>query len=126
MGREGNGKLLFGYARLPELNYLEPALSARAPEIDKKADGFNIAVEVQNLGQVSSELADIEIVYSTDSQVVKVAAGTVRPLKPFEKTTVKLTCGKIFEAGAAYTLKVVINPDAKHSIVLERKVAPVP
>jgi hypothetical protein len=126
LGRTSDGKLLFGYARLPELNYLEPALSARAPTIDKKADGFKIDVEVQNFGQVSSEPADIEITYSTDNQAVKVAAGTVRALKPFEKTTVELTCGEIFEAGAAYALKVVINPDAKLPVVLERKVTPVP
>ncbi len=79
------------------------------PKSEKKEDGFNIAVEVQNFGQVSSEPADIEIVYSTDNQVVKVAAGTVRSLKPFQKTTVELACGKIFEAAVAYTLKVIIK-----------------
>ena len=126
LGRNSNGKLLYGYARLPWLNYLEPALSACTPKIDKKEDGFNIAVEVQNFGQVSSEPADIKIVYSTDDQVVEVAAGTVRSLKPFQKTTIELTCGKIFEAAVAYALKVIINPNARHPVTLERQITPVP
>jgi hypothetical protein len=126
LGKNSDGKLLYGYARLPWLNYLEPALSACMPKIDKKRDGFNIAVEVQNFGQVSSEPADIKIVYSTDGQVVEVAAGVVGSLKPFQKTTVELTCGKIFEAGIAYTLKVIINPDAQYPVTLEGQITPVP
>ena len=126
LGKNSGGKLLYGYARLPWLNYLEPALSACMPKIDKKRDGFNIAVEVQNFGQVSSEPADIKIVYSTDSQVVEVAAGVVGSLKPFQKTTVELTCGRIFKAGIAYTLEVIINPDAQYPVTLEGKITPVP
>lgn len=126
LGKNSSGKLLYGYARLPWLNYLEPALSACMPKIDKKRDGFNIAVEVRNFGQVSSEPADIKIVYSTDGQVVEVAAGVVGSLKPFQKTTVELTCGKIFEAGVAYTLKVIINPDAQYPVTLEGQITPVP
>ncbi len=92
------------------------------PKIDKNEDGFNIAVEVQNFGQVSSEPVDIKIVYSTDDQIVEVAASTVPSLKPFQKTTVELTCGKIFEAGVAYTLKVIINPNAQYPVTLERRI----
>ena len=126
LGKTSSGKLLFGYARLPWVNYLEPALSPLAPIITKKDNGFNIAVEVQNFGQVSSEPADIKIVYSTDDKVVEVAAGTVASLKPFQKTTVELTCGKIFEAGVAYTLKVIINPNAQYPVTLERRITPAP
>ncbi len=126
LGKNSSGKLLYGYARLPWLNYLEPALSACMPNIDSKEDGFNIAVEVQNFGQVSSEPADIKIVHSTDVRVVEVAAGAVGSLKPFQKTTVELTCGKIFEAGIAYTLKVIINPNAQYPVTLEGRTTPVP
>ncbi len=126
LGKNCSGKLIYGYARLPWLNYLEPALSPLAPIITKKDDGFNIAVEVQNFGQISSEPADIKIIYSADDRITKVAAGTIPSLKSFEKTTVELKCGKIFEAGIEYTLKVTINPDAQHPVTLERRVTPVP
>jgi hypothetical protein len=126
LGKTSHGKLLYGYARLPWLNYLEPALSACMPTFDQNEDGIDIAVEVQNFGQVSSEPADIKIVYTTDDQVVEVAAGTIPSLKPFQKTTVELTCGKIFEASVAYTLKVIINPDAQYPVTFEKRTTPVP
>ncbi len=36
IGKTTNGKLLFGYARLPWVDYLQPALSARLPKITNK------------------------------------------------------------------------------------------
>ena len=33
LGKTSTGKLLFGYARLPGVNFIEPILSARLPEI---------------------------------------------------------------------------------------------
>ncbi|MCP4607630.1 MAG: hypothetical protein GY845_02790 [Planctomycetes bacterium] len=126
LGKNSSGKLLYGYARLPWLNYLESALSACMPKIDKTRGGFDIAVEVQNFGQVSSKPADIKIVYNTGNQVVEVAAGTVGSLKPFQKTTVELKCGKIFKAGIAYTLKVIINPNDQYPVTLEGKITPAP
>lgn len=124
LGKTSSGKLIFGYARLPWLNYLEPALSARMPKITEKADGFHIAVEVQNFGQVTSEPADLKISYRINDREVEVAAGVVPSLNSFEKTTVNLACGKLFEAGASYDVKVIVNPDDQNPIVLEGKTSP--
>ena len=126
LGKTSDGKLLFGYARLPWVDYLEPALSPRMPRFVKNGDGFDIAVEVQNFGQVTSEPADLSIVHSPGAQAVTVAAGQVAALDPFEKTTVNLTCGDIFEAGVEYTLRVIIDPDAASPEILERQITPVP
>ncbi|MBN2180336.1 MAG: glycoside hydrolase family protein [Sedimentisphaerales bacterium] len=126
VGKTSGGKLLFGYARLPWVKYLEPALSPRAPKINKKDDGFTIAVEVQNFGQVPSEPADIKILNSTNNQVEEIASGKFAALKPFEKTTVELACGKIFEAGTAYNLKVIIDSNTQYPVILERRVTAMP
>jgi hypothetical protein len=126
LGKTSSGKLLFGYARLPWLDYLESALSACMPKIAKEEDGFNIAVEVQNFGQVSSEPVDIKIVYRIDEQNVEVAAGVVPPLRPFQKTTVELTCGRFFEAGVECNIKVIVNPNAQYPATLERRMTPIP
>jgi hypothetical protein len=123
LGKTSRGKLLFGYARLPWLNYLEPALSPRAPTIVKQAHGFSIAVEVQNFGQVQSEPTDLKIIYSKDDQLVELT-GVITALKPFQKTTVELTCGNALKARVSYSVKVVINPDAQHPVILERTVKP--
>jgi len=126
LGRTRRGKLLFGYARLPWLNYREPALSPRMPQIDKTEDGFKIAVEVQNFGQVPSKPSEIAVAYSKDDRFTEAAASTVPPLRPFEKTTVVLPCGNLFQAGVKYTLRVTINPNAQHPATLERRMTPLP
>ncbi|MHC4170579.1 MAG: glycoside hydrolase family protein, partial [Planctomycetota bacterium] len=126
LGKTTRGKLLFGYARLPWLSYIEPALSARMPKFVRNDNGFNIAVEVRNFGQVTSEPANLRIMYRTNDRDVEVAAGTVPVLKPFERTTVELTCGKLFKAGASYDLKVIVNPDAQNPVILEGKTTPAP
>ena len=122
LGKTSRGKLLFGYARLPWLNYIEPALSARMPKIAEKDDGFNIAVEVQNFGQVTSEPTDIKIVNCTNNQEIEIATGLIPPLKSFEKATIKLTCGKLFEAGVLYDLKVIIKPDSQYPVTLRGQI----
>jgi hypothetical protein len=125
LGRTSDGKLLFGYARLPWVDYLEPALSPRAPKIDKKGDGFTIAVEVQNFGQVASRPAAMQIVCRGEDWLVELA-GQVPALRPFEKTVVELPCANLFEPAVAYTFRVVIHPDAPHPVTLERRITPMP
>ncbi|MHC4568621.1 MAG: glycoside hydrolase family protein [Planctomycetota bacterium] len=126
LAKTTRGKLLFGYARLPWLSYIEPALSARMPKFVRNDNGFSVSVEVRNFGQVTSEPANLRIMYRTNDRDVEVAAGTVPVLKPFERTTVELTCGKLFKAGASYDLKVIVNPDAQNPVILEGKTTPAP
>ncbi len=120
IGKTARGKLLFGYARLPWLNYLEAVLSASPPSIAKKGDDFMIAVEVQNFGQVASKPAPLKVVCNTDGREVEAASGTLPALDPFEKSVVELTCGNIFKPGVAYATRVIIHPDGQHPVVLQR------
>ncbi|MHC4120227.1 MAG: glycoside hydrolase family protein [Planctomycetota bacterium] len=126
LGKTATGKLLFGYARLPWLNYIEPALSARMPRIVAKERGFDITVEVQNFGQVASEPTELGIVKKANGREVELVAGTVPALKPFEKTNVTLTCGRLFKAGASYDLKVVIDLGAQYPVILRGKTTVAP
>jgi hypothetical protein len=126
LGKTTQGKLLFGYARLPWLDYLEPALSPCAPKVTPTDRGFVISVEVQNFGQVASKTSDIQIVTRQGDELVRLASGQVPPLKPFEKATVEVFCGKVFDAGMAYPLTTIINPGSLNPVMLERKVTPIP
>lgn len=124
LGRTSDGKLLFGYARLPWLDYIEPALSARMPVIAPTADGSSLAVEVQNFGQVASKPATLKIVNHTDGQAVSLASGRVPPLKPFAKTTINLTSARRFEADVKYDLEVIINANARRPVTLRAQTTP--
>jgi len=125
LGKTSDGKLLFGYARLPGVKFIEPILSPLLPVITATANGFNLKVEVQNFGQVPSGTAGLKIYITKDDKEVEVAAGKISSLKPWEKTTVDLNCGQLFEAGVAYIFKVVVNPDDQQPVVLHGKITPV-
>jgi len=125
LGKTSDGKLLFGYARLPGVKFIEPILSPLLPVITATANGFNLKVEVQNFGQVASKTAGIKLFFTKGDKEVEVAAGKISSLKPYEKTTVDLNCGQLFDAGVAYIFKVVVNPDSQQPVVLHGKLTPV-
>jgi len=124
LGKTSDGKLLFGYARLPGVDYNEPALSSRLPVFTKSDNGFDIAIEVQNFGQVASKQTALKIVYTKEEKAVDITKGNIPALKPFEKTTLKLTCSKLFEPGVSYQVKVIIDPDAPKPVILNGKMTP--
>ena len=125
LGKTSTGKLLFGYARLPGVTYIEPILSARLPEINPAENGFNLKIEVQNFGQVASKAADLKVVYFKDDNESEVASGRIPALNPFQKTNVELKCGNLFEKGVEYIFLVIINPVSKNPVKLHGKIIPV-
>lgn len=125
LGKTSTGKLLFGYARLPGVNFIEPILSPLLPVLTANGDGFSLKIEVQNFGQVASKKAKLKAGFIKDDKEVDVAAGTIPALKPYEKTTVELTCSNLFDKGVEYIFKVTVNPDDKQPAILHGKITPV-
>ncbi len=123
LGKTSEGKLLFGYARLPWIEYIEPALSARLPKISKKGDGFKLEVEVQNFGQVDSQSSKIKVAYIVHGENIEIASGQFSKLKPFEKTKVKLKCGDLFVSGVDYNIVVTVFSDNQKPVTLNGKVS---
>ncbi|MBN2683964.1 MAG: discoidin domain-containing protein [Pontiellaceae bacterium] len=93
LGRTAKGDLLFGYARLPWVEYEQPILSTRKAAITRKDDAhLEAAVEVSNFGPVDSETARLEIdVLDSDNQLILKAEAPCPALKPYEKTTLNVT-----------------------------------
>jgi hypothetical protein len=85
IGKTKKGGLLYGYARLPYVNYIEPILSSLKPKFDKKNGAWEI--EVQNFGQVASQPALLQL---KDADGKELAKEKVPALKPFEKTLIRL------------------------------------
>ncbi|MBQ8674449.1 MAG: glycoside hydrolase family protein [Bacteroides sp.] len=84
LGRTRQGELLYGYARLPYVDYTPPLLSARAPIYNKEENCLQVCVE--NFGLRSSRTSMLTI--SCGKQVV--ARGEVPPLQPYASTEVRL------------------------------------
>jgi hypothetical protein len=126
LGKTRRGKLLFGFARLPGVTYMEPVLSALPPRFSKSEEGFRIAVEIQNFGQVASSAAMLRITYKKSDQSIEVASASIPILNPFQKTVLQLACGKHFETGRSYDIAVIIEPDGQSPVSLQRSLIPAP
>ena len=113
IGKYKDGRMLYGYARLPYIDYIEPILSARAPVFTKSGKGLECTVEVQNFGQVSSKKALVEVGYKKEGKTIKVASGMVPVLKPYEKTDILLSAKDRFEEGKEYDLIVTLYSGKK-------------
>ena len=113
IGKYKDGRILYGYARLPYIDYIEPILSARAPVFTKSGKGLECTVEVQNFGQVSSKKALVEVGYKQEGKTIKVASGMVPALKPYEKTDILLSAKDRFEEGKEYDLIVTLSSGKK-------------
>ena len=113
IGKYKDGRMLYGYARLPYIDYIEPILSARAPIFTKSGKGLECTVEVQNFGQVESKKALVEVGYKKEGKTINVASGMVPALKPYEKTDILLSAKDRFEEGKEYDLIVTLSSGKK-------------
>lgn len=108
IGKRKNGHMVFGFSRLPGVDYLEPALSARFPVLQKTKSGTKLQIEVQNFGQTASNggLVKVEQVNGEELGEAQLPA-----LKPFEKTTVYITNKKAVDREKE--CRVTISYDGK-------------
>ncbi|MBD8489001.1 glycoside hydrolase family protein [Echinicola sp. CAU 1574] len=111
LGKDAQGKLLFGYSRLPWVNYLEPMLSTTRPRQIDQENKWEI--EVMNFGQVSSEKTSLKLEVKIKDEWQLFGDAQVRTLNPFEKETVIImgNNGKSIKLGD--TCRVVINNNTK-------------
>lgn len=121
LGKTQSGKRLFGYARLPGVDYLQPALSPMPPKVIAQKGGAKIAVEVQNFGQVSSLPTPLRIVQTDAGKDIEVAAGLIAPLAPFEKTVVDRECATPLANVKSSTIRVIINPKGQSPVTISRR-----
>jgi hypothetical protein len=76
IGKDKKGNMLYGYARLPYVNYRPALLSARRPLFDTEKGGLK--VEIQNFGLSASEPTEVEVICNGSSQG-RIALKTLQP-----------------------------------------------
>lgn len=86
IGKNKQDKMLYGYTRLPWVDYNEAILSTRKPIFNPETGSFSI--EVQNFGQRPSAEAKIEITYLENNKPVPVGKISVPALQSYESKTV--------------------------------------
>lgn len=114
IGRTRQGALLYGYARLPYVDYQPALVSARRPEYDKEQGVLK--VEIQNFGLSASRPMTAEVMGEKQSfGQVEIPA-----LQPYEAQTFTLKAS-LTEESAKQTLEVVFRRDGKE---LDRNTLP--
>ncbi|SDX89960.1 hypothetical protein SAMN05444411_11142 [Lutibacter oricola] len=122
LGKTRKGKLLFGFAQLPEINYLEQALSSKYPVLELNGRNLKVSLEVQNFGQVNSIKTPVEIQYKKEGKWQSLAKGVITVLKPFEKTIIQMHAKKFAEIGEVANTRVIISQKGQKTSTLEGKV----
>ena len=122
IGKTREGKLLFGYARLPRVVYIESILSARMPVFIE--NGSNMEVEVENFGQIVSKPSKIKVSYIKNNEEIEIASGTIPKLSPFQNTSLKLNYKDVFQKGVSYPLIVTINSPNQDPVLFEKTIIP--
>lgn len=122
LGKTRAGKLLFGFSRLPGVDYIEPVLSSLQPQFAFTDDGLEAYVEVQNFGQIASQKTAVKVLVDIDGNQQVLASGTVRPLNPFEKTMVRLLCEDSLSSGSTHNVSVHLEGDGLKPVVFTKSV----
>ncbi len=122
LGRTSDGKLLFGYSRLPWVNYDEPILTVRRPQVTGQDSKRVLRIEVSNHGQVASKPSEIQIA-ATNIPPVTAACPA---LQPYSKTSIDVNLPESFKAGQAYNLRITAGSHLQQPTVFTAEKVKVP
>lgn len=98
IGRKKDGELLFGYCRLPWLDYTPAVLSTRKPEIVMKEGKPVVSVVVENFGLKSSRPTEIQAVANVAGYPSVIGNAKIPGMKPYERRTVEIIPDRPFDA----------------------------
>jgi hypothetical protein len=124
IGKTSSGLLLYGYARLPYLNYLEPILSATVPRFIFRPQSVDLSVEVENFGQVASPETALKLTVDKEGNTFEIGKTNIPALEAYEKTNVLFTGNLLFEKGKEYAFKISISSKGKEISTFDFKTIP--
>ncbi|BDD02319.1 glycoside hydrolase family protein [Persicobacter psychrovividus] len=122
LGSDKDGKLLYAFCRLPWVNYKEPYLSAKYPEISLIENSIKLDIDIENFGLVTSANAKILIEYQQDNQWKELTRSNLSKLKPFESKRVSMWGKKVEDRGKAIKVRVNIISQSETIEILQGKV----
>lgn len=109
IGKDKSGKMLFGFTRVPWINYNPPILSARKPVFSNVSGGTEIKIKVENFGETVSTVSQLQLFYLQNEKEIAVGKVAVPALQPFAATDVSFTAKQVFEKGKEYRFIIKIT-----------------
>ncbi|MEZ4968551.1 MAG: glycoside hydrolase family protein [Flavobacteriaceae bacterium] len=123
MGKTVEGKLFYGYARLPQVNYVEPLLSMGNIEKLMKNEASILEVEIENFGQIASHRSPFEINLKLGGETRTIGHGTVPKIGPFEQKTINITVPELYQSKKNDDIELIIYPKNGNPIVFNLSTA---
>ena len=87
IGRSKSRKMLYGYTRVPWIQYNEAILSAKKPVFK---EGGVAVVHVNNFGQVKSKESNLELYAVVNQQKILIASQKIKEILPYESAGIAL------------------------------------
>ncbi|ANW97407.1 hypothetical protein AXE80_02880 [Wenyingzhuangia fucanilytica] len=123
LGKSINGKLIYGYSRLPKVDYEVPILSSRLPKFIQTENRTTIEVDVENFGQVASKKSCLKVILVNNSEKEEILASSKIPsIEPFEKNKIKLTSVKKFKKGETAIIKTLIEQKDMTPVIFKKTI----
>lgn len=121
LGESNQGSLIIGYSKLPEIEYLEPFLSARKPVLSIDGNQVEVRFEVQNFGQVASSVSDWEVLLQMGTETTTLE-GKVGQLQPYEKKEVMQKFSKSITSGKQVPVMITLKNNTQKLPLYEGKI----
>ncbi len=115
LGRDKNRDLVFGYSRLPGVEYVEPLLSARKPKVVNSGKGLRI--DIENFGQVSSEKTTLQVYKISGNETVEIAKTTIPAFEPYQSKTIELDTNVRLSKKDGDELVIYFNKGEKDEVI---------
>lgn len=107
LGKKKDGKMVFGYSKLPCVDYTPALVSTRRPVLAE--DGKTVTVQVENYGLSESEPVTVKIM----SNGVLVGEATAPALKPYASHDIVLTTDAKLGKNSDITFDVTVTTASK-------------
>ncbi|MCH7228812.1 hypothetical protein [Haloferula sp. A504] len=112
LGKTSKGKLLFGYCRLPWVDYEEPMLTVRRPEAAVREGRIVLRIEVSNHASASEE-SELKI----EADGMPPVSAPCPPLKSDAKTMVEVPLPEAYHPGQSHDLRITTGLDLQQPTV---------
>ncbi|WP_026953609.1 glycoside hydrolase family protein [Algoriphagus vanfongensis] len=106
IGKNQDGELVFGYSRLPGIDYTPAILTTRKPKF--KWDEDLVEVVVENYGLSPSNKSKLQLEIIQDGAVLATETTSIKALKAYEEVVVRLPLSEIQDQSGAYSFKITI------------------
>lgn len=126
IGRYNNGKLLFGYTRVPWVEYEPGILSALRPVFSPGTSTTAISVIVENFGMATSQPATLKLQLQSPEGVKEIATGTISPIQSYGKLALQLNTTYPFEKGREYEFVLSLSDADPSAPPFKFKAIPLP